>query len=87
MDMTSSPSAPDGAGRAVAKAAESVRRLPTGRVSTREVADLVARLRGITHADPAERAGFLADKRALVERIETDHTRGDDDTDDTGLGR
>ena len=43
--------------------------------SIREIAELTARLRRLSAAgraaDPAERAAFLADKDALIARIET----------------
>lgn len=47
---------------------------PDDAPSIREIGDLVARLRQLTtagaDADPAERAAFLADKQALIARIE-----------------
>lgn len=45
--------------------------------SIREIAELTARLRGLSaavrQADPTERAAFLADKHALLDRIENAH--------------
>lgn len=47
--------------------------VPVGVPTVAEIADLTRRLRGLTtagrDADPAERAAFLADKRALLARI------------------
>ena len=51
--------------------------------SIREIAELTARLRRLSaagrDADPAERAAFLADKDALIARIETANRRADAD--------
>ena len=48
--------------------------------SIREIAELTARLRRLSaagrDADPAERAAFLADKDALIARIEAARTAG-----------
>ena len=49
--------------------------------SVREIAELTARLRRLSaagrYADPAERAAFLADKDALIARIEAANRRAD----------
>ena len=49
--------------------------------SIREIAELTARLRRLStagrDADPAERAAFLADKDALIARIEAASRRAD----------
>jgi hypothetical protein len=49
--------------------------------SIREIAELTARLRRLStagrDADPAERAAFLADKDALIARIEAATRRAD----------
>ena len=49
--------------------------------SIREIADLTRRLRELSNAgrdaDPAERAAFLADKNALIARIEASNHRAD----------
>ena len=49
--------------------------------SIREIAELTARLRRLSaagrDADPAERAAFLADKDALIARIEAANRRAD----------
>lgn len=46
---------------------------PTDPPSIREITELIARLRRLSAAgrgaDPADRAAFLADKDALIERI------------------
>ena len=63
--------------------------VPPGAPSIREVAELTARLRRLTagrDADPAERAAFLADKDALIERITT-ADRTDCGTDTAGTER
>ncbi len=56
--------------------------------SIREIADLTARLRRLSaagrDADPAERAAFLADKDALIARIEAANPRADT-TDSAGI--
>ena len=49
--------------------------------SVREIAELTARLRRLSaagrYADPAERAAVLADKDALIARIEVANRRAD----------
>ena len=49
--------------------------------SIREITELTARLRRLSSAgrdaDPAERAAFLADKDALIDRIETANRQAD----------
>ena len=59
--------------------------------SIREIAELTARLRRLSaagrYADPAERAALLADKHALIARIEAANRRADtadDGRTDTG---
>lgn len=51
--------------------------------SSREIAELTRRLRALTtagrDADPTERSAFLADKAALLGRIETANRAGSDD--------
>ncbi len=56
------------------------------RPSIREIADLTLWLRELSNAgrdaDPAERAAFLADKDALIARIEAANHRADTTDDD-----
>lgn len=62
--------------------------VPPDAPSIREITDLIARLRRIfaagRDADPAERAAFLADKDALIERITIDQADRDTDTPEAG---
>ena len=59
--------------------------------SIAEIAELTARLRRLSaagrDADPGERAAFLADKDALIERITTDQADRDAAADTAGTER
>ena len=62
--------------------------MPPAPPSIREITELTARLRRLSaagrDADPAERAAFLADKDALIERITVNQADRDADTAEVG---